>query len=510
MKIEFIVNAHPDVTRIAVMEDGRLMELIVEKSDEKRIVGNIYMGRVNAVLPGMQAAFVDIGLERSAFLHVSDVRTGVVDARGFSQSLVDEKPLTAEETGRPIEDLIKRGQEVLVQVTKEPIGTKGARVSSRISIAGRYVVSMPGDPVAGVSRKIGDRKERSRLRDIVTKVSSEGFGIIARTAGTDQTEESFKADIERIVERWKEIGALALKSRPPALLHQEHDVVTMTIRDLVSTDMTLFVTDSKDVYTAARGYLKKLSPELAGRIRLFRGRTPIFEHYGIEQEMIGITDREVILKSGGALVIDQTEALVAVDVNTRRYVGRKSQENTILKTNLEAAKEVARQLRLRDIGGIIVIDFIDMDTEDHREKVLNCLRSELGRDRSPTKTCQISSLGLVEMTRKRVRPSLAQSLSEPCSRCGGSGRVLSPLSASIRLERLLERVSVKKAHKNLVISVHPELATYFMEEEGRRFEYLTEKARLNIELHEDHRLRVDEFRVYSLDSHEEITKQFLQ
>lgn len=510
MKIEFIVNAHPDVTRIAILEDGRLMELIVEKSDERRIVGNIYLGRVNAVLPGMQAAFVDIGLERSAFLHVSDVRAGVMDARALSQSLVEEKPLTGEESGRPIEELLKRGQEILVQVTKEPIGTKGARVSSRISIAGRYVVSMPGDPVAGVSRKIGDRRERSRLRDIVTKVSSEGFGIIARTAGSDQSEEAFKADIERIIERWKEIGALSLKSRAPMLLHQEHDVVTMTIRDLVSTDMTLFVTDSKDIYNAARGYLKKLSPELAGRIKLFRGRTPIFEHYGVEQEMIGITDREVPLKSGGALVIDQTEALVAVDVNTRRYVGRKSQENTILKTNLEAAREVARQLRLRDIGGIIVIDFIDMDTEDHREKVLNCLRSELGRDRSPTKTCQISSLGLVEMTRKRVRPSLAQSLSEPCSRCGGSGRVLSPLSSSIRLERLLGRVSVKKVHRNLVVSVHPELAGYFMEEDARRFEYLTSKVRLNIAFHEDQRLRVDEFRVYSLDSHEEITQEYLK
>lgn len=508
MKVDFVVNSHPDVTRIAIMEDGRLMELIVEKTDEKRIVGNIYLGRVNAVLPGMQAAFVDIGLERSAFLHSSDVRSGVIDARAFAQSLVDEKPLDAEESGQPIEDLLRRGQEVLVQVTKEPIGTKGARVSTRISIAGRYVVSMPGDPVSGVSRKIGDRKERSRLREIVTKVRTEGFGIIARTAGTDQNEDSFKADVERIVDRWKEIGELALRSRAPLLLHQEHDIITMTMRDLVSPEMNSFVTDSKDMFSMARNYMKRIAPEMGARIRLYKGKTPIFDEYGLEAEIAQILNREVPLKSGGSLVIDQTEALVAIDVNTRRYVGRKSQENTILKTNLEAAREVARQLRLRDIGGIIVIDFIDMDIEDHRDKVLNSLRSELGRDRSPTKTCQVSSLGLVEMTRKRVRPSLVQAMSEPCSHCGGTGRTLSALSASTRLERLLERASLQKDHRNLVVSIHPDLAEYLLRDDGKRMEHIMEKARMDVEFHEDRRMKVDEFRVFSLDTHEEITNLY--
>jgi ribonuclease G len=506
VKVDFLVNAHPDVTRIAILEDGRLMELIVERADGRRIVGNIYLARVNAVLPGMQAAFVDIGLERSAFLHVSDVRVGGLDARAFAQSLVEEKPLQAGEGGnQSIEELIRRGQEILVQVTKEPIGTKGARVSTRISIAGRYVVSMPGDPVAGVSRKIGDRRERSRLREIVSRVRSDGFGIIARTAGSEQDEDSFKADVERIVERWHEIGDLALKSRAPSLLHQEYDVVTMTIRDLVAGDMTSFLTDSKEVYSVARNYLKRISPELAEKVRLYRGKTPVFDHYGIEGEIAQLMNREVPLKSGGSLVIEQTEALVAIDVNTKRYVGKKSQENTILKTNLEAAREVARQLRLRDIGGIIVIDFIDMDVEEHREKVLNTLRSELGRDRSPTKTCQVSSLGLVEMTRKRVRPSLVQSLSEPCGHCGGSGRVLSALSAATRLERFLERASLRKNHRSVVVSVHPELAAYLLSEEGRRMDYIVEKSKLDVHIYEDRRLRVDEFKAYSLDSHEDIT-----
>jgi len=508
LKSDFIVNSHPDVTRIAILEDGRLMELIVEKTEEKRIVGNIYLGRVNAVLPGMQAAFVDIGLERSAFLHSSDVRSGVIDAKAFAQSLVEEKPLPAEESNQPIEDLLRRGQDILVQVTKEPIGTKGARVSSRISIAGRYVVSMPGDPVAGVSRKIGDRKERTRLREIVQRMRGEGFGIIARTAGTDQSEDAFKSDVERIIDRWKEIGELTLRSRAPALLHHEYDIITMTMRDLVSAEMSSFVTDSKDVFSIARTYMKRITPDMSARVRLYRGKTPIFDQYGVEQEIVQILNREVPLKSGGSLVIDQTEALVAIDVNTRRYVGKRSQENTILKTNLEAAKEVARQLRLRDIGGIIVIDFIDMDIEDHREKVVNSLRSELGRDRSPTKTCQVSSLGLVEMTRKRVRPSLVQALSEPCPHCGGTGRVLSALSAATRLERLLERASLQKNHRNIVVSIHPDLSEYLMRDDGRRMDHILEKAKLAVEFHEDRRMKVDQFRVFSLDTHEEITSLY--
>jgi ribonuclease G len=244
-------------------------------------------------------------------------------------------------------------------------------------------------------------------------------------------------------------------------------------------------------------------------VRQYRGKTPIFDHYGIEEEIGRIVAREVPLKSGGSLVIDHTEALVAIDVNTKRYVGKKNQDKTILKVNMEAAREVARQLRLRDMGGIIVIDFIDMEIADHKEKVLNTLRSELGRDRSPTKTCQVSPLGLVEMTRKRVRPSLMQSLSEPCSHCGGSGRVLSPISAATMLERFLERASLKKKHRNLVISIHPDMAAYLLEDGGRRLQHMVESSGINLEIHEDGRLRVDQFRAFSLDTHEEVTDLYL-
>jgi ribonuclease G len=508
LKIDFIINAHPEITRIAVVEDGKLMELIAEQSSEKRLVGNIYLGSVNAVLPGMQAAFVDIGLERSAFLHVSDVRTGVIQSRRFAQMLVDGKPPTTRDVSGSIEDVLRKGQDILVQLTKEPIGTKGARVSTRISIAGRYVVSMPGDPVSGVSRKISDRSERARLRNILSDIRTEGFGIIARTAGISHSEDNFRRDVERIVQRWKEIGELALKSKAPALLHEEHDIVTITLRDIVSTDASSIVTDSKEVATRARKYLRSIAPPLANKVRLYRGKKPIFDNFGIEEEIGSIMTREVRLKSGGSIFIDHTEALVSIDVNTKRYVGRKSQSSTILKTNMEAATEIARQLRLRDLGGIIVIDFIDMDIEDHRNKVLNCLRSELGRDRSPTKTCQLSPLGLVEMTRKRVRPSIMQSFSEPCPLCGGSGRVLSAISAATRLERFLERASLGKKHRNLVVSVHPDLADYLLDEEGHWLEYLDHADSLKLEIYQDPRLKVDEFRVYSLDTHEEVTEFF--
>jgi ribonuclease G len=505
LKTDFIIDAHPEVTRIAVLEDGRLMELIIQRANETRLVGNINLGRVNAVLPGMQAAFVDIGLERSAFLHVSDVRTGVIKAKEFAKSLVDGSPLPSSDTDSSIEDLLRNGQEVLVQVTKEPIGTKGARVSCRISIAGRYVVSMPGDSVAGVSRKIADRKERIRIRNILRDLHKDGFGVIARTAATGQSPDSLKNDFRRIVETWKEIGQTTLRSKAPALIHKERDVVTTALRDLATPDVHTIVTNSKEVRNRATKYLKKMAPKLVGKVKLYKGKTPIFDHYDLEGEIAQIMAREVPLKSGGSVVIEHTEALVAIDVNTKRYVGKRDQDSTIFKTNMEAAKEVARQLRLRDMGGIIVIDFIDMENQHHKEKVLNTLRSELGRDRSPTKTCQVSPLGLVEMTRKRVRPSLVQSMSEPCSSCGGSGRVLSPASAATMLERFLERASIKKKHKNLVVTLHPKLASYLLGDGSRRVGYLANMDRMKVELREDPKLRVDEFRAYSLDTHEDVT-----
>lgn len=506
MKVEFIINSHPEVTRIAILEDDRVMELIVEGIGEGRQVGNIYLGRVNAVLPGMQAAFIDIGLERSAFLHVSDVRTYITDTTKYARSLVECKPIRTEDVKQPIENVLKKGQSVLVQVTKDPISTKGARVTTRVSIAGRYIVSMPGETITGISKKISDRDERTRLRKVLSGVKTSGFGIIARTAGVGQDSKAFQADMNKIVERWKEIGQHILKSKAPVLLHKEHDIVTATMRDLVTSNTHSIVTDSKTVARDMRKYLKAIEPEIAKKIKYFRGKTPIFDHYKIENEISGLMAREVLLKSGGSIIIEHTEALVAIDVNTKRYTGKKKQEKTILKTNLEAAIEVARQLRFRDMGGIIVIDFIDMYNAADKEKVLNCLRSELGKDRSPTKTCQVSALGLVEMTRKRVRPSLVQTISDPCPCCSGTGRVLSLVSVATKLQRALERASLKKKHKNLIVTVHPLLAEYLRDADSGRMEHMASIPQLNVHMREAGNLKVDEFELYSLDAHIDVTE----
>ncbi len=505
MKVEFVINSHPEVTRIAILEDGRVMELIVEGIGEDRQVGNIYLGRINAVLPGMQAAFVDIGLERSAFLHVSDVRTYITETEKYARSLVNCKPIRTDDVREPIEKVLQKGQSILVQVTKDPISTKGARVTTRVSIAGRYIVSMPGETITGISKKISGRDERTRLRKILSGVKTSGFGIIARTAGTAQDSKAFQADMDKIVERWKEIGQLILKSKAPALLHKEHDIVTATMRDLVASDTHAIVTDSKTVANDMRKYLKAIAPEIAKKVKFFRGKTPIFDYYRIEKEISGLMAREVQLKSGGSIVIEHTEALVAIDVNTKRYTGKKKQADTILKTNLEAAIEVARQLRFRDMGGIIVIDFIDMYNAADKEKVLNSLRSELGKDRSPTKTCQVSTLGLVEMTRKRVRPSLVQTISDPCPCCSGTGRVLSLVSVATKLQMALERASLKKKHKNLIVSVHPLLAEYLRDADSGRMEHIASIPQLNVQMREESTLRVDEYELYSLDTHEDVT-----
>lgn len=492
-------NVTPYETRVAVREGGALVELLVERSRERSVVGSLFKGRISRVLPGMQAAFVNIGLERDAFLYVDDVAEALEE---------DLEPGELVE-GVPIQDLLREGQEILVQVTRELGAAKGPRATSHVTIPGRYLVLLPGSSHIGVSRRITDQTERERLRALLADIPH-SCGVIVRTAGEGCDRADFQADLAGLESMWRHILKRADEVGAPCLVHRDLDLVLRAARDLTGPNLAEFWVDDPEAYQRVVEFLDRLQPELTSRVKLYRRQIDIFDAFGIEAELQQVLQPKVWLRSGGSLVINQTEALVAIDVNTGRYVGSADLEDTVCLINLEAAREVARQLRLRNLGGIIVIDFIDMDTEDHREKVLNCLRSELGRDRSPTKTCQISSLGLVEMTRKRVRPSLAQSLSEPCSRCGGSGRVLSPLSSSIRLERLLGRVSVKKVHRNLVVSVHPDLAGYFMEEEGRRFEYLTSKVRLNIALHEDQRLRVDEFRVYSLDSHEEITPEYLK
>jgi ribonuclease G len=504
---EIVINSDPHETRIAVLEDARLVELFVERADDRRVVGDIYKGRVNAVLPGIQAAFLEIGMLKTAFLHSSDMLETMLDFEMFDIDDVSEGRDRPREE-HSIDHYLQKGQEVLVQVIKEPIGTKGPKVSGRLSLPGRYLVLMPGLNHIGVSRKVTDRDERQRLKGILQELRPSHAGLICRTAAEGRTRAELAADVKYLVDLWKEIEDRAAEMEAPALIHREMELTTGLIRDLFTADIDRLVIDSKDVYKQVLDYLKAFSPELKSRIKLYKGDGPIFDEYGIEAEIEKSLERKVWLKKGGYIVIDSTEALVSIDVNTGRFTGKRSQEDTILKTNLEAAEEIARQLRLRDLGGIIVIDFIDMEMESSRKQVAELLRNEVRRDRSRTKVYSISELGLVEMTRQRERPSLVSLFSEDCPTCGGVGKVLSQNSVMMRIERFLRRVSAHSKEKTIQLRLHPDSATYLFDYRSERFEELEKMLDLRIDVREDPRLRRDDIRLVFPRMQKDVTAEF--
>jgi len=515
MRREIIINASPSETRIALLEDKELVEVMVERPEAVRRVGDIYKGRVNAVLPGMQAAFVDLGLEKSAFLHASDLQPSDSDLDDlFEEEEEDGDDRRRggrgrrEEAAPRIEEALKKGQEVLVQITKEPIGTKGPRVTTQVSLPGRFLVLMPGHEHVGVSRKIEDRAERARLKALVREIRPQDAGVIVRTVGAEQGKKEFQSDIRYLEQLWHKIEKQAQRARAPSMLHQEMEFTTGLIRDIFTEDVTQLVIDSQDEYRQILKYLATYAPELRSRVKLYRGEAPVFDHFGIEGEIEKAMERKVWLKKGGYITIDQTEALVAIDVNTGRFTGKKSQEETILKTNLEAAEEIARQLRLRDLGGIVVLDFIDMEDEANRKAVLDTLRNRLKRDRSRTKAFAVSELGLVEMTRQRQRPSLANYFTENCACCEGSGRVLSLTSAALKIERMLRRVGQRAKEKQLLLRVHPDVAVHLVEQNADRLGRLEKQYRFLVEIRDDPSLRRDEIRLFRGKTYEEITKQF--
>ena len=514
MRREIIINASPSETRIALLEEKDLVEVMVERPEAVRRVGDIYKGRVNAVLPGMQAAFVDLGLDKSAFLHASDLQpdTDLDDLFEEEEEPEDRKRGGGrgrrEEAVPRIEDVLKKGQEVLVQITKEPIGTKGPRVTTQVSLPGRYLVLMPGHDHIGVSRKIEDRAERSRLKALLKEFRPPNAGVIVRTVGAEQGKKEFQADIKYLEQLWQKIEKQSQRSKAPALLHQEMEFTTGLIRDIFTEDVTQLTIDSREEYQQILKYLTTYAPELKTRVKHYRGDAPIFDHFEIEGEIEKAMERKVWLKKGGYITIDQTEALVAIDVNTGRFTGKKSQEETILKTNLEAADEIARQLRLRDLGGIIVLDFIDMEDEGNRKTVIDTLRNRLKRDRSRTKAFAVSELGLVEMTRQRQRPSLANYFTENCAACEGTGRVLSLSSAMLKIERMLRRVGQRARERQLLLRVHPDVAVHLVEQNADRLGRLEKQYRFRVEIRDDPSLRRDEIRLFRGKTFEEITKQF--
>lgn len=531
MKREILINANPRETRVAILEDDSLVELLVDRPEARRMVGDIYIGKVEAVLPGIQAAFVDIGTEKSAFLHASDlVRADEDDDEDGPGAEVDGDSPYAEDQGArgangspaggngsdqargkvpPIQDMLKRGQEMLVQVSKEPISTKGPRVTAQISLAGRFLVYMPDATRVGVSRKIGDRAERQRLREMVQAVLPEkSGGVIVRTVGEDATQGTFKQELNALIATWKRVKRKAHFTRAPSLVHRETGLTRGIIRDLFSDKVDRLTVDSKQLYNEIAEYLKGIAPDLIDRVGLHEEPVPLFDKANIETEIRDLFKRRCDLPSGGYLLIEPTEALVSVDVNSGRYTGKKDPEKTILRTNLEAAREVARQIRLRDVGGIIVCDFIDMEVKANRDRVLQELRTHLTRDRARTKAFAVSDLGLIEMTRQRVRQSHLQSMTEPCPTCHGTGRVFTPEVIVRRVERSLRRIVVEGKRDNLLVKLHPDVALYVLEQEQDFVRKLEKGAGFSIELRDDPLLRPDEFKIVVKGAGRDVTQQY--
>jgi len=494
-----IIDVHHEQVRVALMEEDELAEIYIEDTDHQRIAGNIYRGRVVNVLPGMQAAFVDIGLEKNAFLYVGDIRTdkAVFEFAGSSPRL--EEGLRSPS----IRDLLREGQELTVQVLKDPIGTKGARVTTHITLPGRYMVLMPTVNYIGVSRRIEDEEERQRLKEITEQIKPESMGLIVRTAAQEKERNDFKPDVDFLVRLWEKIKKRELKGRVPRLLHKDESLIYRIVRDLFTKDVARLIINDWDEYNKIVEWTELISPVLKKRVEYFEPDGSIFEVNGIEAKIEKAIQKKVWLKNGGHIIIEPTEALTVIDVNTGRYVGSVNLEDTVLNTNLEAAEEIARQIRLRDIGGIIVIDFIDMDNEDHRRQVLDVLKAALKRDRTKTNVLGFTGLGLVEMTRKKVHNRLTHTLLKPCPSCSGTGKVYSESMVLAKLEKELERMTQGRGLYGVLVEIHPAVAKLWMEEDGRGLEIMEGALGSRILLRTNHALHVEDANLMPLQTYEE-------
>lgn len=504
MATEILINVRPNLTRVAYVEDGVLNDLKIERRGSPTLVGSIYKGRVVRVLPGMQAAFVDIGLDRAAFLYVADVRSDLdAEPRLYidQDDEDDSPPIENEETPRAaIQDLLHEGQIILVQVAKDPLGTKGARITTHVSLAGRHVVYMPTLKHLGISRRIADEAERERLKKIVEGLKPKG-GVIIRTACEGASSDDLSADLDYLNRIWTEVEKGYDKRKTPGLIHAEIDVELRALRDLLNERVVRVIVDDPKVHKKVLSFINQFMPKHHKAVTLHAGPQPLFDNYDLDLEISRSLDRKIWLKSGGYIVIDEAEALVVVDVNTGRFVGKKDLEDTILKTNLEAAKEIAHQLRIRNAGGIIIIDFIDMEKPAHREKVLNHLKAELASDLARTTVVSMSELGLVEMTRKRIRPSLVSSLCEPCTYCEGKGYIKRKSTIAYEIFMALEREVLRgKQGSNAVVHCHSGVADWIYEEEQEALEAIEAKIQRPVVFKVEPTYHVEQFEIYSLFS----------
>lgn len=505
MKKEIFINESMGETRIAIQEENQLVEVYIERQDKQRMVGNVYKGKVENVLPGMQAAFVDIGYDLNAFLPFSEI--GNTDYIIEDEDTQNKDHHRSKHKPENIEVDLKTNQEIFVQVIKEPFAGKGPRVTTDVALPGRLLVLVPNENYIGISKKIWDKYERRRLKKIAQKLRQKGAGIIIRTVAEGKSEEHISNDFNSLLKNWETLEKKSNQSEAPAIVYEDLETASSVVRDLLTPDVEKIIIDSKRLFNKTQKYLDEVSPSVADRLELYKLKLPLFESFGIETEIEKLMRPKAWLKSGAYLIIEKTEAMVVVDVNSGKFVGKKLHEDNSLKINLEAAREVARQLRLRDLSGLVVIDFIDMRREENRKKIYQELKKELRKDRAKVAVSPISEFGLLEMTRQRIRVSLLDSMSEECPSCKGSGRIISRETLITRIEHWLRRYKSKSLDLRLTLELHPENAQYFKSEKKNVLRGLMWKNLVHLKIKENSKVARDDFQFLKTGSGENVTEK---
>ena len=519
MKKVILINSIAEDVRIAITEDGKLAEFFLDTPDKERNVGDIYLGKVGKVIPGSRAAFIDLGFQQDAFLHFSDIGNTLDD---YSAIIGDDSDIEEddEEEEEPQTNFVsqkdsyhklpnlERGQDIVVQITKEPVGNKGFRVTSKVSIPGRYLVLIPFEKKIGLSKKIYNPKEKRRLRSIVKSTLPKGFGIIIRTVAAGQEDNLILDDLNTLIQTWNDIQSKLKTIKAPLILHKDVSTTSSVIRDLFKEDISKIIVDSKKIFKDIKLYVDETSPEFSSKLELYNGDQPLFDVYNIEKQIEESIQRKVWLKNGGYIIIEPTEAMTVVDVNSGKYARHRDQEINSLNTNLESAKEIVRQIRLRDIGGIIVIDFIDLYDEKNRRRLYEDIKREFKNDRAKSTILPVSEFGLVEITRQRIRQNIIHTVSDICPMCSGSGHIQSKSTFLNRIERWITRYKGGNNSMSLTLTVNPYIKHYLSEGFISKFTQLRFKYFLFIKLEEDEKLSLNEFRFYSKKLGKDITAEF--
>ena len=543
MKKEIIINSTANEHRIAIVEDGKLAELFVDIPGKERMVGDVYLGLVAKVMPGIRAAFINVGLPQDAFLHFSDIGSSLQEynalfddededdesedsdaapeaaqaaPEGNGSAAAEDSPARegssqAKKEGEGRREQVvnlQRGQKILVQITKEPVGKKGVRVTSEIALPGRFLVLLPIDGKVGVSKKIANFKERRRLRRIVRSMLPKEFGAIIRTVADGRPEEMIRQDLEELLKVWRTVEKTVKSVEAPSLVYKDMSTTSSVIRDLFSNDVSNVRVDDKKLFKDIKAYVEWMSPNMVNRLEFYKGKEQIFDKYGVEKDIQSLMSRKVWLKSGGYIFIEKTEAMTVIDVNSGRYAAKREQELNSLRTDLEAAREVCRQLRLRDIGGIIVTDFIDLEDERNKKKVFDEMKKEIRKDRAKITVLPMTEFGLVQMTRQRIRQAVQMSFSEACPTCLGTGFVQSKTTTINHIERWIHRFKAESREFRLILKVHPSVAEYLSHGTISRLTKIMFKFFLKIRIQPDQNLPVDEFRFHSVKQNRDITQQF--